>query len=700
MATYVLPNGRTIQGLSEGYTPEEIKNYALAKGFATEEEYNKNQKTVADLLPLAGEVSGGVAGAIYGAALGTAFLPVAGTALGGLIGGALGTFAGSTAGQYGEAAIENRSAQAGDVATTAAKAAAVDMLFGAAGAGVAKVFKGVIYKPLKEMFTAAPVGTPQLNALEALQQNLSGYGATLLPSQLGSKSVIGSAVETYSRSSLISSEFDKVVEGQDQYITDQFSSLFNTMQKNSREDVGKAATQLLRDTEKGLKEAVDPLYADIDRLGGIDISTTAIKEQVNKLSGAGMGGMGGPGTSAQRSVLQMINALPDSLTPAEATQRLSDIARTFDPLPIGAQGTRAPPPPLDDKARGMLNMAKSSLEEALSGDRFVKTKGVTAIASAARKMTTTVSGTSGLIGEPKKVADLLDRLRPNMSFSEAHQELSYLKALQRDMKASAEPSDMADRMLSRAIGSLTESMDTAAKKFSPELATKYGQVRDMYSSGLKTLYSDKMTKILRETDPEFVGEMLFKTGSVTSIAELESVVRLADSLGVKGGRSVREGLTRGFLDGVFPIGNVEAAEAYIKNMADPRFKDTFTAVVPKMQADRINRIAAEVEILGRHATGQTGSSLAVRSREWGAAFKPGKATSLVMLLLPSIAKKGLSAERMNRKLGALKAMNAAASAGRTVPKGIISDFVSDLGLPEAGATTGFLMAALGTPSSN
>ena len=64
MADYTLPNGRILRGLSEGKSPADIKIYAVAKGYATEDDYNKNRESVADLLPFAGEIVGGTAGAL------------------------------------------------------------------------------------------------------------------------------------------------------------------------------------------------------------------------------------------------------------------------------------------------------------------------------------------------------------------------------------------------------------------------------------------------------------------------------------------------------------------------------------------------------------------------------------------------------------------------------------------------------------
>jgi hypothetical protein len=688
MADYTLPNGRILRGLSEGKSPADIKIYAVAKGYATEDDYNKNRKSVADLLPFAGEIVGGTAGALYGAsygaALGTAVFPGVGTAvggfLGGIIGGAAGTFGGSMAGQAGEASIENRTQSAGSMAGQAGEAALEDVAFGIAGAGLGKVVK-TVWQPLSDMFKTLPVSSAELDALGSLQSKLAQAGTTLLPSQASTGDAVGAAAEAYSRSSLISNDFQNILEKQDNYIVDQFKGLFNSLGKGGRESLGQATQALVKDTETALKAVVDPLYKEIDTLGGINLSTQGLKDTANNV--AGKLSMGGGGTTAERrAVMSAIDSLPASVTPSEATKHIADLNTLL-------KATRS-----DPQAAGILRQTIAKLEGSLTGDQFVKTDALTGLAKAARATLTKASGESGLSGAQEAIAKRLSGLRPTMSFSEAHLELSNLKSLQRDLAVSATPSDAGDRLLTRAITTLSGSMDTAAKKFNPELLAKYNQVTTMYKEGISTLYSGFMAKALKQESPEFIGQTLFKTGAVTSIKQVNDVVQMAEKLGVKGGADVREGVTKGYLEALFPMRDAGAVEFFIKQQNNTKFMDTFNIIVSPDQSKFINNLADEVTILTRHTNSQAGASLAVRGREIGAATNPFNPKNWPLALLPGFAKKKLSQPVMTKKLNQLKAMNAAAANGTRVSKGLISNFLKDSGIVEGGAVAGFMFGAL------
>ena len=59
MPERTLPNGRVIAGVPDSISNEDLKLYAISKGFATEEDYNQDFETSADYLSLLGEVGAG-----------------------------------------------------------------------------------------------------------------------------------------------------------------------------------------------------------------------------------------------------------------------------------------------------------------------------------------------------------------------------------------------------------------------------------------------------------------------------------------------------------------------------------------------------------------------------------------------------------------------------------------------------------------
>ena len=107
MADKTLPNGRVIRGVPDNISPEDLREYAIMTGAATEADYNRDQETKADYLSLVGELGGGIGGAMIGASIGSA-IPVVGTAIGGLVGGAIGTAAGYFGGEAVESFVEDR----------------------------------------------------------------------------------------------------------------------------------------------------------------------------------------------------------------------------------------------------------------------------------------------------------------------------------------------------------------------------------------------------------------------------------------------------------------------------------------------------------------------------------------------------------------------------------------------------------------
>ena len=176
-----LPNGRTIKNVPESYSDSDVKQYAISKGLATQEDYNVNTETGADWLNIGGEIAGGVGGAIAGAKVGVLVGGPIGAALGGIAGGALGTFIGSASGQTLEALAEDRDVSE-DMWENAGEAAIID-----AGAGVVFGVAGKILskgmQPIYRAITQAPVvgSTEELTqkaALDVIQGRLTVEEAT------------------------------------------------------------------------------------------------------------------------------------------------------------------------------------------------------------------------------------------------------------------------------------------------------------------------------------------------------------------------------------------------------------------------------------------------------------------------------------------------------------------------------------------
>lgn len=679
MADYTLPNGRVITGLSEDYTPDEIKNIAINGGYATEADYARNVRTGADYLTTAGEMGGGVAGAMAGASIGTAIAPGPGTFIGGLIGGAVGTFAGSAAGQVAEAAVENRDFSSDVVIKEAGKAAAIDTAFGLGFGAAGKAIKAIA-QPLTRLAKPAVSATEDLNKLVELQGKLSAFDTTLLPSQIGDTSLVGRGAETYAASSLaFRPEYDRIVRGYDTYVSSTADELLKRLEGKPREEVGKAFVKLADDVQKAVDEVVDPLYKDIDQRGGLMLNSSEIKDRLAGYLEAQGGGIGRT-SSAARKIMSMVDGLPPTMSPAQLASEMPQILETARRLSSN-----------DAQATALHNIMNGYVKKINSSPSLIDTGSV--ITGAKGELTQRVAedGTSRVGGEYKQALDYVSRMRRKMSFAETRQELSYMKKKLREMESPVNPNDAAASVYSKAVSGLESAMEESAKKFDKELYATYRQTSDFYKKSQETIFSPYIKQALQSNEPAKVGEILARTGYVTPTRELDSLVKFADELGVKEGKSVRSQITKSYLENLFPKTDAAALTKFNKDMLNPKFRDTFMAVVPKDIAEPLTKLAEEAEILARHMSGGSGASLSIASREIGAVENPLKLRSMVVALLPNaVSRYQISGKAIASKLNAMKVINAQIAAGKEPSQSALAHIFQ--GLPntamQAGIATG------------
>lgn len=681
MAEYTLPNGRVIKGLSEGYSPEDIKQIALAGGYATEADYQRNTKTGADWATTLGEAGGGVGGAALGASIGTAVAPVVGTAVGGLVGGALGTFLGSAAGQTVEASLEDRELSTDTLIKNAGEATAVDAAFGL-GFGVAgKVIK-TIAQPLMRLASPAARAASEADSLLALQGKLEKFDTTLLPSQIGDTSAMSRAAETYAASSLaFKPEYNRIVEGYDNYVRSSTEQIMNKLAGASREDIGKAFKSLTDEVDGAVEKIVDPLYKDIDARGGLVLSSKEIADRMTGyLASTSAGGVGRASQKAQ-SLLNMVSKLPAEMTPAQLAAEMPQVLATAKKMAE-----------TDAQATGMFNILKGYVEKVKASPALVDTSAISASAKGEKIRRVSEEGEVMLSGEYGQAVNYVSGLRRKMSFSEARQELSYLKKKLRDMDSPTSPNSAAASIYSKAVSGLEGAMETSTKNFDPELYGTYRYVSDFYRTAQEAVTAPFIKKALTSNEPAKVGEILAKTGYITPTKELDNLVAFADKLGVKGGKNVREQVTRSYLENIFKTTDAAALSQFNKEMLNPKFRDTFKAVVPQDVAEPLLQLAAEAEVLARHVSGGSAASLSVASREIGAAENPLKLKSLVFGVLPDVVKaRYLNNRTITAKLNAMRVVNKQLAAGQEPSKSALSYIIGRL--PTTSIPAGFAAGA-------
>lgn len=680
---YILPNGITLSGLPEGYSPEDIKKIAINGGYATEADYQRNRRTGADWATTIGEMGGGVSGALAGAAIGSA-VPVVGTVIGGAIGGALGTFAGSMAGQAVEASLEDRELATRLQLKNAANAAAVDTAF---GLGFGVLGKGVkaIASPLLSLASKTTQEAANVDKLLALQGKLAAYDTSLLPSQMGSSDLIERATETYAASSIgFRPEYDRIVTGFDNYIKDASFGILNKLPSASREDIGKAFAQFSGDVEKAVDEVVDPIYKDIDLRGGLVLRADEIQSRAaGYMSQISAGGINRPSNKAQ-NILNMLQRLPDTMTPAEMAAEMPQVLTTARKMAEG-----------DAQSAGLYNILNSYYQRVRTSPALVDTGSLRAAAKGEGLRRVSEDGVQRLGGAYGEAVNYISNMRSKMSFSEARQELSYLKSKLRDLDNPAAPDSTTAAVYSRAVSSMEKAMETAAKNFDPELYETYRFVSDFYRRSSETVFAPFMRQALKSNEPAKVGELLARTGYVTPARELDALLSLADELKVKSGSDLRGQVTRSYLENIFKTTDAAALSTFNKEMMNPKFRDTFMAVVPKDTANNLIELAQEAEILARHTTGGAAASLSIPSREIGAFENPSKLRSILYGLLPGIVRSKLSNKAITGKLNAMKAVNQKLAAGEQPSPSLLRYIVE--GLPRIATGTGFAVGAAVTP---
>ena len=716
MADKTLPNGQVIRGVPDNISDADLKEYAIMTGAATEADYNRDRQTKADYLSTVGELGGGVAGAMIGASIGSA-VPIVGTAIGGLVGGAIGTAAGYFGGEAIESFVEDRDFDVEQATDESIRAGMTDAAFSGAFGVLGKGFK-TIYQPARALFQPKYFATPrdagaaetamaiqrgettleeviqkgnygeeyikeiteqlgkrgdELATTAELQGKLTAMGGTMLPAQAAKE--YGTYAQDYASSSyFMKGIYDDILAKQDNYITKQFKEILGkTTDDKTRQETGEALSALVRDSERALQVVVDPIYKAIDKEGAINLATGRIKNNAARTFGT----IRNPSSTA-RTIMNTINKIDASLTPAQVYKEMRALRQLSKNIA-----------PNDAGSRKLLKSAQNNLKATLKGKRFVHPNSTIAKGKEALDTIITKEGTTGILGTHKKIANKLANMRENMSFSEAHVELSELKALQRDMVASVgTKNSKAEKLIGDAIGEMEKAMDTASKNFNPALKKKYDDVKELYKDGINTINGDWIVKSLKKDNIADVGQYLVKAGESLGVQDVKKLLAKAKELGVDTkGNNILESIEKEFINNLFPTGSAQSGLKFMDKMQSAKFADTFNAIVGKEKAEKLKTLGEEIQILSRGVEGsETALSLSIRSGEIGVVRDPFTIKSIAYPILGAVARGQLKGKAITKKVNALKAANAQMRAGKPIAKGTMDAIME--GLPTAAAYTG------------
>lgn len=676
-------------------TVEELAGVLKARKTETAN-YDKpavDPETAWDYAPLAGEIGLGIVGSIIGAAATGAavgsVVPVFGTAagfIGGLGMGAAGAFGGSLLGSAAEQTAEGRAVDMEANMQRATQAAKDDALWSVVGAGVGKAFKG-IYKGVKGFFKpdliddvtgVSRVSDESAQIMQDLQAKLEGgFGTQLLPSQLGpASSKSAQFAEKYVSSSALSDFTEQTILKQDKYITEQVLGLSQSLKGLDDVATGKALVDLLKTTEKGMKETVRPLYAEIDELGGLAFKTTGLKQLAEKESSGYL--MSTP----ERSLLKFVQDMPETIDPKTITKMLAELKKV----------------PTTTRGSALKNKIVGVLENQLKSDKLVKTD---TLKAASNKILDTLIGEEGqslVSGSLRKIATNIQNMRSSMSFTEAMDHLSDLKATRRELE-SLNPSDKALAAVSQMSKLLDNAMETAAKNIDPALRPKFDAVNTTYRQGLETLYSDNMRKVvsLNKTKPEAIAETLTSIGSVTPLRDLKAALDLAKTYKVStdvGDVPLIEAIQKNYIERLFKGNDIGSVERFAKQLENPRFERTFNEVLDGTSAGKkALLLVKEAKILNGNLIAKEGSSsLTVRQREYSAMLSLGLLDKAIYSIIPTVFKGSMDPAYINKWLGDVKKINAQIAKGQDVDLGVVNRLISRV---SPSATIGRTAAGLG-----
>ena len=287
--------------------------------------------------------------------------------------------------------------------------------------------------------------------------------------------------------------------------------------------------------------------------------------------------------------------------------------------------------------------------------------------------------------ESQAIKDL-ELLPSDLSFFEAHQRLSKVKARIHSVTTSASKGDTSGLLdvLNEHQRILETAMEESANKLSPQLLKEYKNVTAYYARGKKVVSSAYLQKALEVLDPVQVGKLFVggatgKEGLTVGIKEVKDLMKLAKEYKTKLAKTELpkgskltlssldldpiEGIRKGFLQALLQKegkDSISALSSLKNNLRDPFFIQTYNELFKgTAQQKKVLQLIDEVQILQRVESASGGGlSLAIPSREIsavGSAVK-GSVTSLIINLLPSmLAKNAINPKKIDSLISSVKA---------------------------------------------
>lgn len=262
--------------------------------------------------------------------------------------------------------------------------------------------------------------------------------------------------------------------------------------------------------------------------------------------------------------------------------------------------------PVDDQVAGNLfkdaisrgEAAHQVASAALYKDFDSRVSGVLVDAAPVRDFAQTLADTFdriGNVGKSDAGGRLIDQLAsvPNtMTFSDAQTLRSSLLATVRDLERTGTETK-ALGFAKKAVSLTDEAMNASAQGLPDDLVAQYRNINKFYRTG-KEAFNDEIIRGLVTTQPERVGETLFRTGNVSEIDQIKKSLDFAAKMDkAVDAKDVYSRLQAGYLNGLLTARaatNVEGettAMNLMKTLADAKTRRQFVAMFDADQRQAI-----------------------------------------------------------------------------------------------------------------
>lgn len=270
---------------------------------------------------------------------------------------------------------------------------------------------------------------------------------------------------------------------------------------------------------------------------------------------------------------------------------------------------------------GVENYVRNVLQEA--GVDLVPNRGLTGSKKDLQNLTTRL-GNENLEVFEKTLKGLLDNER-SVSFYGAFTDIRNIRELA--YKASKEGNQSLAKSLNELRGAYEAVLNKQSDKVGTDVWKRFQNLSDMYAKGMEG-FNRATIEIGLETQPEFVGEMIFKEGNVTVARDAMQAIKHSSSISSLFGKGLSEEqgktlrrMQAGYLDSIYgrilASSDDKAIDAAIKEFTQlttsSKANRTFSTVFSKEDQAKVLKGLRYAKTLERQAAGNF--SLAVRGQQ-------------------------------------------------------------------------------------